>query len=236
MLWLLWSYVLTASKRIKLLLPATHFAMVLYFFSLAIHFRSRPRDISQPSLQNFRPRTDSFIWAVDKVFCISSSWFVVLPLLHIFFCNFLATTWIPCQLYSKFIVSCIVGALYTFNHLFSLFVFYFVCFSFSLFFLRFVHCFVSPFISVSFVPHLLRSGATLSVSPHAAVARRGKKGTWSAKLAQLCSTMLNSPFAPLFLRSSVKLLMRNLVFRINHSIIAFISLTCHLSQSWDPSN
>lgn len=31
-----------------------------------------------------------------------------------------------------------------------------------------------------------------------------KKRTWSAKLAQLCSTMLNSPFAPLFLRSSVK--------------------------------
>lgn len=106
----------------------------LIFWDLAIHFRSRPRDISQPSLQNFRPRTDSFIWAVDKVFCISSSWFVVLPLLQIFFCNFLATTWIPCQLYSKFIVSCIVGALYTFNHLFSLSGFYFVCFSFSLFF------------------------------------------------------------------------------------------------------
>lgn len=41
----------------------------LMFSDLAIHLRSRPRDLSQPSLQNF-------IWAVDKVFCISSSWFV----------------------------------------------------------------------------------------------------------------------------------------------------------------
>lgn len=196
----------------------------LIFWDLAIHLRSRPRDLSQPSLQNF-------IWAVDKVFCISSSWFV--PTSTNILLQFLSYHLDPmstlfkfyCFLYCRSIIY-IQSPLLFIRFLFCLFLLLF-------FFWRFVHCFVSPFISVSFVPHLLHSGATLSVSPHAAVARRGKKRTWSAKLAQLCSTMLNSRFAPLFLRSSVKLLMRNLVFRINHSIT---SLTCHLSQSWDPSN
>ena len=130
---------------------------------------------------------------------------------------------IYCFLYCRSIIY-IQSPLLFIRFLFCLFLLLFI-------FLRFVHCFVPPFISASLVPHLLRSGATLSVSPHAAVARRGKKRTWSAKLAQLCSTKLNSPFAPLFLRSSVKLPMRNLVFRINHSITTFTSLTCHLSQS-----
>ncbi len=70
----------------------------LIFFSRAIHFRSRPCDVSQHFLQNFPPRTDGFIWAVDKVFCISSSCFVVLLLPQIFFRNLLATILIPCQL------------------------------------------------------------------------------------------------------------------------------------------
>lgn len=173
-----WSYFLTASKR-KLLLPATHFAMVLCSQTLqSICGLDLAISPNPPCKTSSGRLTKCFAFHLRDLF----------PLLQIFFCNFLATTWIPCQLYSNFIVSCIVGALYTFNHLFSLSGSYFVCFSFSLFFFAFRALLRVPFHFCIICPTLASLRCyTFCFTPCSGRTTREKKNL----VCETSSTMLN---------------------------------------------